>query len=206
MNKPISKNTEPPNRKERRKKLQAKQPVGSEVIQKHSLTLIVKKVSTSLLFWLIFSITVGSFLFLAYPRVSVYPDKTLNPDDPFQTPFILKNDGYLPINDIHYSLSLENIEFRQGNTLPHAYSGINETRIPRLATSGSSTISLKPFIDLLRQSFGIFLPPKAVTSAEIYIDVSYRSYLIPYNFTDRIGFKTSVSSTGNYVWSEYHGQ
>jgi hypothetical protein len=204
MNKPISKNRQPLNRKERRRKLQAKQPAQNELMQKHSLTLIVKRVSTSLLFWLIFSITVGSFLFLAYPRVSVYPGKTLNPDDPFQTPFILKNDGYLPINDIHYSLSLENIEFRQGNTLPRAYSRINETQIPRLATSGSSFISLKPFIDLLRQSFGIFLPPKAVTSAEIYIDLSYRSYLIPYNFTDRIGFKAGISSTGNYVWSEYH--
>jgi len=204
MNKPISKNRQPLTRKERRRKLQAKQPAENEVMQKHSLTLVVKRVSTSLLFWLIFSITVGSFLFLAYPRVSVYPGKTLNPDDPFQIPFILKNDGYLPINDIHYSLSLENIEFRQGNTLPRAYSRINETQIPRLVTSGSSTISLKPFIDLLRQSFGIFLPPKAVTSAEIYIDLSYRSYLIPHNFTNRIGFKAGISSTGNYVWSEYH--
>jgi hypothetical protein len=213
MNKPISINTQPPNRKERRKKLQVEQPAANEAIQEHSLTpiaspvtLIVKKVSTSLLFWLIFSITVGSFLFLAYPRVSVYPDKTLNPDDPFQTPFILENNGYLPIHDIHYSLSLENIGFGQGNTLPHAYSGIDETSIPRLAHGRSSTIPLKSFIDLLRQSFGIFLPPKAITSAEIYIDVSYRSYLIPYNFTDHVGFKAGISSSGNYVWSEYQSK
>jgi len=206
MNKASSKSVQPRNRKERRKKLQVTQQVGNEVTQNHSLTLIAKKVSTSLLFWLIFSVTVGSFLFLTYPRVSVYPDKTLNPDDPFRTPFILKNNGYLPINDIQYSLSLENIEFGQGNTLPHAYSGINETRILRLAPDGFSTISLKPFMDLLRLSFGIFLPPKAVTSAEICIDLSYRSYLIPYNFTDHIGFKTGIRGTGNYVWSEYHSR
>jgi hypothetical protein len=206
MNKPISKDTEPPNRRERRKQLQARQPVVvSEVIQKHSLTLPVKKVFTSLVFWLIFSITVGSFLFLAYPRVSVYPDKTLlNRDDPFQTPFVLKNHGFLPIHDIHHSLSLENIEV--GQTLEHVYSGVNETQVPRLAPNRSSTISLKPFIDLLKQTIGISLPPKSVKSVDIYIDLSYRPYLIPYTFTDRIRFKADISSTGEYVWSEYRSQ
>ena len=175
-----------------------------EVLQKHPLTRMVKKVFASALFWLIFSITVASFLFLAYPRVSVHPSKILNPNDPFQTPFILKNDGYLPIHDIHHSLSLENVEV--GQTLRHVYSGIDETHIPRLASNGSSTISLRPFIDLLKQTIGISLPPKSVRSAEIYIDLSYRSYLIPYTFTDRIRFKADISSTGEYVWSEYHSQ
>jgi hypothetical protein len=204
MHKPVSINTEPPTRKERRKKLQAEQPVVDEVSQKHSLTLFVKKVFGSLLFWLIFSITVGSFLFLSYPRVSVYPDRIPNPNDPFQTPFILKNDGYLPIRDIHHSLALESVEV--GQTLQHVYSNVDETHIPRLAPNGSSTISLKPFVDLLKQTVGIALPPRSVTSAEIYIDLSYRSYLIPYNFTDRIRFKADIKSTGEYVWSEYHSQ
>jgi hypothetical protein len=204
VHKPVSKNAEPPNRKERRKKLQAKQPIADEVFQEHSLARMAKKVFTSLLFWLIFSITVGSFLFLSYPRVSVHPGSILNPNDPFQIPFILKNDGYLPIHDIHHALSLENIEV--GQTLRHVYSGVDETHIPRLAANRSSAISLKPFIDLLKQTVGIVLPPKSVTSAEIYIDLSYRSYLIPYTFTDHFGFKTGVSSTGEYVWSEYHSQ
>ena len=206
MNISTPKDTEPPNRKERRQKLQAKQPMVNEVIQKRPLTLLVNKVFTSLLFWLIFLITVCSFLFLAYPRVSVYPGKTLNPNDPFQTPFILKNDGYLPINEIHYSLSLENVGFGQGNTLPRAYSGINETLIPSLAPNRSSTVSLEPFIDLLKQSFGIVLPPRSVTSAQIYIDLSYRPYLIPYNFTDRIRFKTGIGGTGEYVWLKSRSQ
>jgi hypothetical protein len=204
VHKPVSQNTEPPNRKERRKQLQAKQPMVDEVIQKHSLTRMAKKVFTSLLFWLIFSITVGSFLFLDYPRVSVHPGSILNPNDPFQTPFILKNHGYLPIDDIHHSLSLEKVEV--GQTLRHVYAGINETHIPRLAPNRSSTISLTPFVDLLKQTVGILLPPKSVTSAEIYIDLSYRSFLIPYTFTDRIRFKADISSTGEYVWSEYHSQ
>jgi hypothetical protein len=204
VHKPVSKNIEPPNRKERRKQLQAKQPTVDEVIQEHSLTRLVKKVFASLLFWLIFFITVGSFSFLDYPRVSVHPSSILNPNDPFQTPFILKNDGYLPIHDIHHSISLESVEV--GQTLRRVYSGVDETHIPRLAPSRSSTISLKPFIDLLKQTVGISLPPKSVTSAEIYIDVSYRPYLTPYTFTDRIRFKADISSTGEYVWSEYHGR
>jgi hypothetical protein len=202
MEKPVSKKTEPPNRKERRKKLQAQQPAADEVIQERSLLGMVKKVFASVLFWSILSITVAGFLFLAYPRVSVRPGSILNPNDPFQTPFILSNEGYLPIDDIRHSLSLERIEI--GQTLQHVYSGVDETRIPRLARNRSSTIPLKPFIDLLKQTVGISLPPKSITSAEIYIDLSYRPYLIPYTLTDRIRFKANISGTGEYVWSEYH--
>ena len=206
-NKPALSDVRAPNRKERRKKrLEVVQPVVHEVIQKRPLALAAKKVFASFLFWTLLTIGVGSLLFLAYPRVSVYPDRVSNPGQPFQIPLVIKNDGYLPIYEVHYSLSLDNIEFGQGNTLPHAYSGINETLIPRLARGESSTISLAPFIDLLKVSFGIVLPPKAVTSAELSIHVSYRSYPIPYVFTDRIRFKTDMSSTGEYVWSGYRTQ
>ena len=206
-NKPISSNVNLPNRRERRKKrLEVIQPVVHEVIQGRSLGLAVKTVFASFLFWTLLTIAVGSLLFFAYPRVFVYPDRVSNPGEPFQIPLVIKNGGYLPIHEVHYSLSLDNIEFGQGNTLPHAYSGINETLIPRLARGESSTISLTPFIDLLKVSFGIVLPPKAVTSAELSIHVSYRSYPIPYVFTDRIRFKTDMSGTGEYVWSGYRTQ
>jgi hypothetical protein len=204
--KPVSSNTTPLNRKERRKELQAEEPAVHEALHKHPVTLIAKKVFSSFLFWLIFSMAVGSLFLLAYPRVSVRPGSILNSGEPFQIPFVIKNDGYLSIHEVDYSLSLENIEFGQGNTLPQAYSGVNETHLPGLAPNRSSTISLTPFIDLLKQSFGIVLPPKAVTSAELAIDLSYRSYLIPYIFKDRVRFKTTISSTGEYAWSEYRGQ
>lgn len=178
--------------------------MSGEATKKQSLALTVKKLLASLLFWLLFSAAVAGFLFLAYPRAAVYPDKTVHPGDPFQTLLIIKNDGYLPIREIHYSLSLENIEFGKGNTLPQAYSGVDETLITGLAAGRSSTIPLKSFIDLLKQSFGIILPPKAVTSAAICIDLSYRSYLIPYTFTKRVRFKADMGSSGSYTWHEYH--
>ena len=203
---PVSSNRTTPNRKERRKNLQAEELTAPETLRRHSPTLIVKKIFSSFLFWLTFSLAVGSLLFLEYPRVSVHPDNILNSGEPFQIPFVLKNDGYLSIRDIDYSLSLENIEFGQANTLQHAYSGINETHISGLAPGKSSTISLAPFIDLLKQSFGIVLPPRAVTSAELAIELSYRSYLMPYTFKDRVRFTTHISSTGEHAWSEYRGQ
>jgi hypothetical protein len=205
-NKPVSSKTKSPNRKERRKKLHPEEPKAYEALHRHPLALMVKKVFSSLLFWLIFFISVGSFLFLGYPRVSVHPASMLNSDEPFQIPFVIKNDGYLPLREVQYSLSLENIEFGHGNTLPRAYSGVNETHLTGLAPKGSSTISLAPFIDLLKQSFGIVLPPKSVTSAELAIDLSYQPYLMPFSLTERIRFKTTISSTGGYVWSEYRGQ
>ncbi len=206
MSKPISRNAKPPNRKERRKRVLAEQPeppVVSGLTQKHRLPQVVKQLFTSILFWLIVAAAVGGFLFLDHPRVTVRPGKTLISGDPFQASFALTNDGYLPIRDLHHSLSLEKVEV--GQTLRHVYSGVSETNIARLAPGSSSTISLVPFVDLLKQTIGIPLPPKSVTSAEVYVDLSYRSYLIPYTFTDRIRFDTAMSSTGEYVWSEHHG-
>ena len=53
---------------------------------------------------------IAGFLFLVYPRISVSPGTSLDLNNPFQTPFILKNDGYLSIFDINYSLGIENVE------------------------------------------------------------------------------------------------
>jgi len=203
VNKPIPTSTVPTNRKERRRRLQVEQQKVDAVVQETSSRPIARRLFSNLFFWLICAVTVAGFLFFAYPRISVHPGQTKSPGDPFQADFVLKNDGYLPLDEITYSLTLEYIAFGKGNTLPRAYTGINETRIEGLAARLSSPISLNPFVSLLKQSFGIVLPPKAVTSAEMYVDVSYRSYLIPYNFKKRVHFKTALSSTGTYTWLEY---
>ncbi len=203
MDKPVPTTTVPPNRKERRRQLQSQQQKVDAVVQETSAKPIARRLFSNLFFWLICAVTVAGFLFFAYPRLSVHPGQTVSPGDPFQADFVLKNDGYLPIDEITYSLTLEYIAFGKGNTLPRAYSGINETRVEGLAARRSSPISLNPFVSLLKQSFGIVLPPKTVTSAEMYVDVAYRAYLIPYTFKKRVYFKTAVSSTGTYTWLEY---
>ncbi|HVN23320.1 MAG TPA: hypothetical protein VMT71_05075 [Syntrophorhabdales bacterium] len=200
--KPVLKTGKPPNRKERRKELQATVHRPDTVVPQSTSSLSAKTIFTSPLFWVVLVVAIGSLMFMDYPRVSIHPGKSVRPGQPFEIPFVLKNEGYMPIDDIRYSLSMENIQFGQGSTLPRAYSGVNGTSISRLTRGESSTILLNPFIDLLKQSFGIVLPPKAVTSAEISIDFSYRPYLIPYTFSKHLRFTTKLNDAGtDYVWS-----
>ncbi len=196
------KDSDQPNRRERRRKLQA-QPAPAVGVIRERPKVLVPRIFTSLFFWAAIAIVVCGFLFVTYPRVSAHAGKAANPGQPFQIPFVVTNNGYWPLRDLQYSLSLEDIEFGRGNSLSHAYSRINEAHVATLDANKSVTISLGAFIDLLKQSFGIVLPPGAVTSAVISVDLSYRPYLVPYTFKNRIRFKTEKGNAGEYAWLEY---
>lgn len=57
-------------------------------------------VLTSLTSWLVFN-----------PRVFVHPEAALDPNNPAFTPFGFRNQGYLAIHDVKYSLSFKYLQF-----------------------------------------------------------------------------------------------
>lgn len=87
-----------------------------------------------------FLIGLIAFLFFVYPRLSVLPGESLDLHMPFQTPFIVKNDGYWPLMDVNYDLTIEKMETINGcNLINCGVSGI-ATKIPKLRINESSTI------------------------------------------------------------------
>lgn len=140
-----------------------------------------------------FSITLAGLLFLLYPRVSVYPGESLDPYDPFQTPFIIKNDGYVPLLNIEYVLGIEKIENIWGGGIQTLGLSRSNSEIPKLSPNKSSTI----IMNLLK------FPPKSVKYAEIYVIIKYRPYLIPFTFTEIVRFKADIKTSGEYVWFQY---
>lgn len=145
---------------------------------------------------ILFVITVLGFLFLVYPRISVYPGESLDPHNPLKTPFIIKNDGYLPVRDIKYSLFLKDVHLKPGIYFKDLILKKASSQIPILRPNRSSIISIKHHL----------ATPKSVKSAEIYIDLSYKPYLIPYMFTEHIRFKTEMDTSGKYLWLEYYSE
>ncbi len=194
----------PLNRRERRNNLRRTLPPPDAPLHRHEAPPQSrwKKICVSPLLWLGVVLAISAFLFLTYPRLTVSGPKSVTSGEPFQTSLLLKNDGYWPVRHIRYSLSMENVEFGKENSLTRAYSGVNETELAELRPRSSVIIPLTPFIDLLKQSFGIVLPPRAVTAAAISLHVTYRPYLVPYTFTQHLRYETKSRAAGEYPWSE----
>lgn len=194
MPKPSSKSTRPPNRKERRKALQKTQ---SEQRKANRFLQLARKCAYSVLFWLLALITVVSFLFLVYPRLSIEPGESLDPYKPFETPFVIKNDGYWPLVNIDYDLNIDKMEDYNHNRIINAtIAGISD-KIKKLRANESSTIFIRRAVSV---------PPGFIKYAEIYITTTYRPFLIPFTFTENRRFKTDRKADGQYVWFKYFSE
>src|SRR5918994_1656997 len=81
---------------------------------------------------LIFGIYVGG-LFLV-PKIGISPLASLSPDDPFATPFLIKNDGYLSLQAIQYDCALYNFKFKDSAVKRWARKNVLFSTKPKLAT------------------------------------------------------------------------
>lgn len=141
-------------------------------------------------------LAVASFLvslIVFWPRISVETSDPLDPRNPFSIPFMVKNDGYLLSYSVHHSLSIKNIELKNKISINGGgMSGFDED-IPKLCPNNSSAISIQ-------RTIGV--PSDFVESAEIYIDLSYKTQWIPLIFKDSYRFKLARKSNGDYVWQK----
>lgn len=145
-----------------------------------------------------FFFAVIGLLFLIWPRLSVYPGQTVDPYKPFKTPFIVKNDGYLPIANIKLSMLVKDVKTADGSV-----GGIGsrdgaknkEDYIPVLRRDASYPFHIK-------QAGGI--APSSLQSEDVEIIISYRPYLIPFTLTETKSFETAKDISGKYYWSENH--
>ena len=142
-------------------------------------------------------ISIVSFLFLVYPRISIEPGESLDPYKPFETPFIVKNDGYWPLVDIDYSLNIDKMEDYNHNSYTNdTIAGISE-KIGKLRANESSTIFMKRAVSA---------PPGFIKYAEIYIETTYKPYLLLFTFSENTRFKTDRKSNGQYIWFKYSSE
>jgi hypothetical protein len=141
-------------------------------------------------------ISIGGFLFVVYPRLSISPGESLDPYEPFSTPFVIKNDGYLSLFNINYSVTINKMEGVGHSQFTNTMVTVISKSIPKLSPNKSTTI----FIDK-----NVNIPPKYVKYAEININVTYKPYnIIPYALTENIGFKTKIKTNNEYLWLPYY--
>lgn len=177
-----------PNRKERRQLLQRQQsqePIGHRLSPVRQLKFLVSGI--------LGFVTIFGFLFLIYPRISVYPGTSSDAYGPFQTPFVVKNDGYLPIRDIQFSLTVDVAKVPMPNwDISNNTINILPVIIPKLSPNKTSVVASHLFMKL----------PPVVTHAEIHINLKYKPYLVPFVFTYTTRYTTDKTASGTFIWLE----
>jgi len=166
--------------------------------QKSRKLLTISKKMLKIFFSLIgIGISIGGFLFVVYPRLSISPGESLDPYEPFSTPFVIKNDGYLPLFNVNYSVTINKMENINHNLqFEDVKTTVNSIKsIPKLSPNKSTAI----FIDK-----NISVPPKFIKYAEIDINVTYKPYIIPYTFTENVRFKMATKTNNEYFWLPYY--
>ncbi|WP_316348622.1 hypothetical protein [Desulfuromonas acetoxidans] len=143
-------------------------------------------------------VSVLGFAFLIYPRLSIAPGQTIEKLNPFYTPFILENDGYLPIRDISFTCGLGSVILQNSDKPNFSNFGIQiaGTEIPNLRPGKKTSI---PFNR-------VFSKDMPIKSADITVIVSYKSSWLPISFTDTQSFKTSLNYSGELVWTPNDGR
>lgn len=184
MKKTTSKTTKPINQQNKQKITPQKQQTTSQKYRR------IPRVSLEIISFLI---GLAGIFFVVYPRFSVSSGTPLDVHNPFKTPFIIKNDGYLPMFNVKYSLTAEKMVTDVATFTNCGFS--NNNIIEKLSSNKSSTL----FVDRI-----FSMPPNSVKSAIVFINVTYRPFLVPFTFTENIRFKTEINTKNEYVWFEYY--
>lgn len=153
------------------------------------------KVPCILYSFIIFLITIIGFIFAVWPRFSIFPATSLDLHKPFETPFYIKNDGFLTLYDIEYTLIAEKVVLNNDITFIDSNMSISNL-ITKLKANKSSAIFLNKII---------FMPSDYVKKAKISIHVTYKPYLLPVTLFDSMRFIMEKNVNGEYVWYEYSG-
>ena len=134
-----------------------------------------------------------ALFFYAWPRFSV-SRSILNPNNPFQNPFILKNTGYLPIN-IDYSVGIENLVDRNFNSIKIGNVKNKDYKIENLKPERSSPIDLSNFVRMPDNY--------VISSANLFIYINASPTILPFSTKETLKLNLKRTKNGHYVWYEF---
>jgi hypothetical protein len=147
--------------------------------------------------WKIFGIAavVVGFLAILYPKISVSPATSLDMKNPLLTPFIISNDGNIPINNVRFKLGVQKISWKDGKKI---------TLEPNFSShflNPNDTVS-----ELLpAEKYSVLSPltlegKDVVEFADIAIIVEFKPFILPIKMTRTFRFITTKSSDNKLYW------
>lgn len=145
--------------------------------------------------WKIF-LTIGAILgfwsafYSLAPSLSVTPQTPLDLQNPFTTPFVVSNDGFLPVYSVVYSCSTKNVEDANRNRVSIVSAVTGRIDALRINTDEKQTI---------RCPFPVRLSAP-IQRGEITLTITFRSSWIPWDQEKRFHFVAARNSNGHIIW------
>ena len=140
--------------------------------------------------------TLMALIIQVISRISVSPAITLDPKDPFSTPFILSNDGALPVYSIQIGCWYDHIRWASG----FDFSMTNG----ELRDESAFLKSLGPGRRTTIEFSHAFTWDKSIPiiSADVTIAVHYRPMFLPWEKAATYHFQIKKTSSGELLWFE----
>jgi len=131
-----------------------------------------------------------------WPRIGMFCDATLNPLEPFATPFALKNDGYESLQDIEFACDVNNFGTATRKSVFTVSGGLGitakELRGEMLRPDETTEVCLP-----VTKLFNLGEP---ATHIDIDVFVSFSIRYIPHRFTRCFRFVTQPDSSRHLRW------
>lgn len=147
--------------------------------------------------WQIFggiALIVG-FVALFYPKISVYASSSLDPQSALLTPFVISNDGNIPINDVQYRLGVQEIRFTNGQKMIGQPNFTSSFSGP-----GNSVAKISPDEKFTILSPLQFNPSGIVAFADIAVIIDFNPAFLPFKMHKVFRFITSTGADGKLYW------
>ncbi len=139
----------------------------------------------------------GLALFLQFsPRVVLTPSESLDPTNPFFSPLILSNDGYLSIYNVSYGCRVKDVEWANNSSMSmdvdaqFVHSG--QRPVPEIRPAGKTTIDCAHAGQTINRNI-------PVKSARIEVIVNFRPRLW-FTRNETFSFETVTDKAGTLRW------
>ncbi len=132
---------------------------------------------------------IGVLIYL-YPEVELYPETSINPYDPFETPFVVQNSGNISVLELNI-VEKHTIKGERGLNVDGATFTPTAIQTQKLSPDERTTFMPGHTVRL-----DLFL----ITSMEIEFNVSYSVFLIPYSFEKQFRYVAARNTKGEFQW------
>lgn len=135
------------------------------------------------------------FLYLICPKITIIPGKNINPNEPFNTSFIIQNNSIYSLYEIKSECRFVNIEDDKHHIFDKLSTNIDTWYLDRLYQFESRPINFKITIKGLE---------KSLLQANINFLLSYKLPLIALNLSKTIPLTVERTPENTYKWSATH--
>ncbi len=130
------------------------------------------------------------------PRVFVYPEVALDPNNPANTPFVMENKGYISIYDVNFSCPMNYLTFpgsiRAIAEVPYDNSFSTPQQVAKVIAPGEQYTILLPFI---------FMEHNKIEESDIAIELTFKPIKwLPWRCKTKHRFVSAHSKDGQWHW------